>query len=307
MMSRIPADYVYVDDERLDRYTTQITSPVRYDKVPTFSAQIGFVPNVQLKQERVQRDLTQSEKIRILLDHLEKLHAVKEGRVRTGWGRRLEEDEVFRLETCTASHVFIPPTTPEDLAGKRYALPAEESEEGLLLPLKRSEREREMDRARRARQEERARLIEAARREIAEFQGLHLWISHSRYSAPLTTIPEPETQLLLVAGFRRDDQAFAPAHSAYSALVGLFDEVSDLRRSILFEVESRIRSNPGAEFQQRFLADPFGALRSVGAPDDPPRTIRTLYRVRQVLGYGTPQGEAVATIGYPIFIAAEGA
>jgi hypothetical protein len=100
-------EYLYVDEQRLDTYFEQISSPVTYDKVPTWNAEIGFTgPKAGGAQQRFARPYTTHEKIAKFTEYLE-----DEGLV--GHGRATEDvvqdpKELFRLETCLAKRVFIP-------------------------------------------------------------------------------------------------------------------------------------------------------------------------------------------------------
>jgi hypothetical protein len=52
-------EYLYVDDKRLDSYFEQISSPVTYDKVPEWNAEIGLTgPKGGGKQVRFARPFT---------------------------------------------------------------------------------------------------------------------------------------------------------------------------------------------------------------------------------------------------------
>ena len=84
-------EYLYVDDKRLDSYFEQIFSPVTYDKVPEWDAEIGLTgPKGGGKQVRSARPFTTPEKIPTLTKHLEDEELVTSGR---GPGK------IFRIET----------------------------------------------------------------------------------------------------------------------------------------------------------------------------------------------------------------
>ena len=76
-------DYVYVEDNRLNRYFEQISSPVKYETVPIWSGEFSLTgPKAGGTQARFPREKTQHEKISELTEHLEKEHLVEAGRLR---------------------------------------------------------------------------------------------------------------------------------------------------------------------------------------------------------------------------------
>jgi hypothetical protein len=98
-------EYLYIDEERLNTYFEQISSPVRYDKIPMWNAEISLTgPKAGGAQQRFARPYTTHEKISELTEYLK-----DEGLV--AYGRASTEDnlERFRIETCQAKRVFIPP------------------------------------------------------------------------------------------------------------------------------------------------------------------------------------------------------
>jgi hypothetical protein len=99
-------EYLYVDDQRLEAYFEQISSPVTYDKVPTWNAEIGFTgPKAGGAQQRFARPYTRHEKISKLTKYLEDEGLVEYERA----DRPISDAEkAFRLETCQAKRVFIP-------------------------------------------------------------------------------------------------------------------------------------------------------------------------------------------------------
>jgi hypothetical protein len=99
------AEYLYLDECRLDSYFEQISSTVAYDKVPVWNVALGLMgPSAKACQVRHARPFTTHEKIRVLCGYLEKKCLVHNGRPQhTG------DDYVFRLEKCVARRMHIPP------------------------------------------------------------------------------------------------------------------------------------------------------------------------------------------------------
>ena len=98
-------EYLYVDAKRLDTYFEQISSPVTYDKVPVWEASLTITsPGAKGSQQRFARPFTTHEKISKLTEHLEDKGLV-------GYGRATAQTRgtMFRIETCRAKRVFIPP------------------------------------------------------------------------------------------------------------------------------------------------------------------------------------------------------
>jgi hypothetical protein len=101
-------EYLYVDEKRLDSYFEQISSPITYDKIPTWKISLNLTgPTVEGGHERQSRQFTKHEKITTLLKHLEKNGLVDT--YRPSGRERWDTAQVFRLETCRALRVFIPP------------------------------------------------------------------------------------------------------------------------------------------------------------------------------------------------------
>jgi len=306
-VSRVPKDLIYVDQPRLDHYAEQMASSVKQRRPFAWTLKLGLSPSLEIKSEQGVEPLSNSKKIRVLLEGLAAESVLHLGRVST-YRARLERDDVFRVEDATVFHAFVPPLTAEALAVARYGRVAQERpEDDVERAPMRPGGDLLEERARWGRVAARERMIELARREIADFKGLHLWLSHPWYDPRREPTGHPEPQLLLVADLKRGDLEIAPGGSAFSALVGLFDEVGDVNLSVLAPVTEQAR-NPASGFHRRFLADPREALESVGVRCGEPRPVETLYHVRRVVGYRTPGGhEAVTTVAYPIYIAAVGA
>jgi hypothetical protein len=101
-------EYLYVDEKRLDTYFEQISSPVTYEKVPEWNAEISITgPKAGGKQARFARPYTTHEKISALTKHLEDKGLVEYER--PGAKKAKDLGRMFRIERCRAKRVFIPP------------------------------------------------------------------------------------------------------------------------------------------------------------------------------------------------------
>jgi hypothetical protein len=99
------AEYLYLDECRLDSYFEQISSTVAYDKVPVWNVALGLMgPSAEARQVRHARPFTTHEKIRVLCDYLARKCLVRNGRP-----QHEGDDYVFRLEKCVARRMHIPP------------------------------------------------------------------------------------------------------------------------------------------------------------------------------------------------------
>jgi hypothetical protein len=111
--------YLYVDERRLDAYFEQISSPVTYDKVLVWEASLTITsPGAEGSQQRFARPYTTHEKITKLTKHLEDKGLVAYERPGYQDPVDIEDREAFRIETCRAKRVFIPPDhgQPPDVA-----------------------------------------------------------------------------------------------------------------------------------------------------------------------------------------------
>jgi len=64
-------EYLYIDERRLNSYFEQISSPVKYDKVPVWKASISLTgPNAEGQQARFARPYTKHEKIEKLNEYV---------------------------------------------------------------------------------------------------------------------------------------------------------------------------------------------------------------------------------------------
>jgi hypothetical protein len=282
-------EYLYVDEKRLDYYIGQIGAPVAFDKVPRWTVSFSIAgPKVEGTQERPPRPLTIGEKINRLMDHLHtNKDSLGEGRAgREALGLR-SVTRVFRLETCEAVKVFIP------LMSAKKRRQADQMAETQFFDSFQTAVRKTAKRLDSVYPEGRA----------AGFTGLNLWFSDKQLGPDqlgLATLG----QLLLVVDFPHDDLAHYGQFSAYSVLHGLLNELrSDLERTVLHPASTQRPELPGS-FQQLFARAPVRTLLEIGANVAPPRVIKTLYRVREVVPYLDPSEdkEKVATFGYPIFI-----
>jgi hypothetical protein len=286
-------EYLYVDQERLDTYFEQISSPITYDKVPMWNAEISLIgPKAGGAQQRFARPYTTHEKILRLIVYVEDEGLVGYGRAdgqKIGLGGASSEgnEKEFRIETCRAKRVFIPPNhgQPPGVGELKVWISA--------VPRTPQDVEEQND-----------------RRARGEWPGRDLFLPGNLY---------------LLEDYRRADEPRHDRMSSYSALslmIGDFPlpghgddhphrQYFEGLRSLRSPLERRDwpdLSNEEVQFWRAFFWDPARALlERLGAQVGPERTIRTLYRVRVHF----PEEELawtngvfdVATFGYPIFIA----
>jgi hypothetical protein len=290
--------YFYLDLERLASYAGQLGSRKIREKIAKWTVQFGVTP-VSGTQDEVLRDPTVHEEVERLLAEGPKDGTLTPGRVA---GRKAfnGRQKGLRLETCRASNVFLPHAEPESLVRKDDFLNPEilGHEPLRQVGFQQWSTNEALKRAaeRRWRQK-----VEEVRAELASFKGVSLWWSDS------AGVPG-EGELFLVTGSKHhvNAEGFAPS-SAYTALTALFFEIGpELRRTALHTIGDRdLSASYPSALQDRYLADPLEWFRAFGARVGPARTITTLYELRDMVLYRDRHGEeAIATIGYPIFIAA---
>lgn len=103
-------EYVYIDGRRLDTYFQQMSSPVTYDKVPTWKVSLSLAgPTGEGVQARPARPYTAQEKIAAVLEHLSKHEMLLRGPLDDD--ERWRDERVFCLDTITATRVLVPPRT----------------------------------------------------------------------------------------------------------------------------------------------------------------------------------------------------
>lgn len=296
-------DYLYVDDERLDKYVQEFGSPVSVQKERQKGVEIGWMPKVTFSQSEKPVPLTRPEKIDYLLENLRKYDLLTETQFS---GNEVFGDhaKAFHLETCQAVKTFIDAALPETMIPSSSELSAEVDEIFGIDLLEKNPQESERRKKQFLKKQKEAALARA-REEIGDFNGLNIWIS-DRHHIRLSTA-ESRGQLFLIVGFPKKDYSgvFFERWSAHSAFAGLLKELGPyFAKSVLHNVASE-HDNPTSNFQNSFLADPLGTLRSFGARVGDWRRIKTLYRVRSAILYKELDDDigSIATIGYPIFVA----
>jgi hypothetical protein len=314
-------EYLYVDEERLDTYFEQISSPVTYDKVPMWNAEIGMLgPKAGGAQQRFARPYTTHEKISTLTEHLENAGLVGYGRA--GGDDVASEPRVFfRMETCRAKRVFIPPNHGQPLeigaltlwisSVSRTREEIEAIREDFTAILK-NPRQWEGMRSLSSRRPGNLYLLEDYR----YADGERITFGASPYSAlslligldqqgPLTPSyqgPRYFKNLTRPDYNKRLDPAWVePDTAEMEPDAKRILEESNLPDTDKEHIERHIT------FMGHFLIDPASALAQIGAQIAPERRIRTLYRVRAFfaeaeLAWNYDWWEQ-ATFGYPIFIA----
>ena len=66
------AEYLFLDEPRIERYFQQISAPVRYDKLPVWKVALGLTgPSVEGTQSRPAREFSLNEKIEEVVRHME--------------------------------------------------------------------------------------------------------------------------------------------------------------------------------------------------------------------------------------------
>lgn len=102
-------EYLYLDEQRITAYHDQISSPVTYDKVPTWKFSIGLTnTGVEGTQTRFARDVTLHEKLDKVITHLRTAGLLMHGRPST----RNRAAGVFGHETLNARKLRLPKAEP---------------------------------------------------------------------------------------------------------------------------------------------------------------------------------------------------
>lgn len=284
-------EYLHIDVPRLNSYVEQLNLHTKRVKIPKWSAKLGVLPEVTATQEEQLRDPTNHEKIEQLTHFLRQNRLLASGRF---IGREVfaEKPPQFGIETTEAVKVFLPVAKPEDLLDELDLSDVEDDQAkgpfARWMPKSPAKQYKEQ--------------LERVRKKMAGFRGITLWVSNGLAAA--RTPAQRSAQLYLMVGFPKDDVNHVTAFSAYSALSGLFfDLKSDLQKTVLRVVSGLDLRMPS--HQTEFLRDPIAWLQSTGAEVGAPRQIETLYRVRAAVLYRASTGnEAIATIAYPLFVAA---
>jgi hypothetical protein len=98
-------EYLYVDMRRLDSYVEQIRSPITYDKIPMWSAELSLSgPRASAAQSRQARPWTTSEKVQIFLDYLSSSKRLVSG---TPFVFK-DGGPLFCVQICHAFPILIP-------------------------------------------------------------------------------------------------------------------------------------------------------------------------------------------------------
>lgn len=100
-------EFLFVDKRRLDSYFEQIEAPVAYDKVPVWTAELGFPTGARAmgSQNRHARQWTTYEKLKAVIKYLKENKLLESERER----RKTDKATEFRFEICEARKAFIPP------------------------------------------------------------------------------------------------------------------------------------------------------------------------------------------------------
>ena len=270
-------EYLYVDDARLDAYIEQIGSPVTYDKVPVWKAELGLTgPKAAASQERRARALTRHEKIVALLEHLEQGDLIDTKRVSGRAWRQLETNN-FIYESCTASKVFIPRKSGAELGGVTlWVCPA------LLQP----------------KDESKSPDLESF--SYGEGPGLLCLLEDFRKSdeTPFSGYQESTYTIL-------ESIILAIGEELNTLVVAdLFSEGA-IGRSGRYDAWDRAQPH-----MEKFVKDPLTMLENAGGRVTKPRRIRVLYRIRE---FGPEEGDeglnefasSTSVFGYPIFVSAD--
>jgi hypothetical protein len=99
------AEYLFVDDVRLDTYFQQISSPVAYDNVPVYNGSLALTgPRVGTETQNHPRAFTLHEKLETVVDYLKRGEFVATSRQAVDQNKQ----HVFRLETCRGTRALLP-------------------------------------------------------------------------------------------------------------------------------------------------------------------------------------------------------
>ena len=99
------AEYLFIDQPRLDTYFEQISDPVAYDKVPVWKVVLGLTGlSAETTQSRLGRAYTNHEKLTRLVRYLKDKEQLGTGRV----AHPFHYDKPFTLESMTARRAHIP-------------------------------------------------------------------------------------------------------------------------------------------------------------------------------------------------------
>jgi hypothetical protein len=286
-------DYLYIDHVRLDNYEEQISNPRIYDKVPEWKVGLSLTGlSGEGAQKREARSRTVTEKIQLLVDHLEKNKELYRGRIKWSGNRDLPK---FRLETCTAIPIRVPRVRHprSDHSSDELVLWASDDGTSRLFLLQddgRSDDPKDYS-------------LRSA------FNTLLLL-----YESGVVLSREHDSEYM--SGKRARLEAQVCKEKRRSGGSGMrLDRAQDLGfegEQIYAEVDRRLEAdtsliNPHDEkLKQDFAVNPVATLRKLGAHASSSRTIETLYVVRDVYVERADSAEVEprgVTFGYPIYIA----
>jgi len=318
------AEYIYVDQKRLNSYFEQVSSPVKYEKISVWGFEWSITgPKASGSQSRPSRPYTEHEKISTVLANLSRLNAPSA----TEQSRSIPD---FEFSALVGVRAFIPPEASLNPSFKGLALwlcHEMESFNGQFdIYLIEDFRK----------QDELANLWSGNSALWMLLGELPKGISNHVISAPIDTevterriegpaslfdeLSRPEGAIvkLQAAGYLTD-AATAGRFSRYMGRLSF--EVRDRLNRYECEVigpESAIRPpseqankdktvillsrDKRMEAAARFATDPKGVLKEWGAAVGPERKIDSLYRIRHVMIEESVEDHRSAVIGYPIFV-----
>ncbi len=103
-------EYLYVDVPRIERYFQQLSSPVKYDKIPIWKVALSLTgTSAETSQSRPGREFTEHEKIEKVVESIEADRLVANFRTPFGmlWENDISYEVPFVRETITARRVQI--------------------------------------------------------------------------------------------------------------------------------------------------------------------------------------------------------
>lgn len=265
------AEYIFIDEPRLDKYVEQFTSETTSDKAPVWKALSSIRgPAAEGRQQRFARSLTTHEKLTTLLQYLRQEDLVAEGRpTRSTAEARLkqierfwetgeefdEEDEgakeiPFRLENCLARRIRI--QLPTFKLPDKYRKNLTENTNSL---------------------------------------DINIWLSWPDQNQISDEAHHKENEnepsqlpgiLYLLEGSPDDDEYWFVVGAVFKVV-----EVSNkLFSFILLHPDSKRDQEKVFRQVKSFSVSPFSTFETLGASVGPERRIKTLYRVRDTFTAG---------------------
>jgi hypothetical protein len=302
-------DYIFVDHARLDSYVEQIASPSTYDKVPVWSWGLSLTgPKVEGKEDRKERERTTSEKINLLLNHLEKIGHLAQGRIQGP--TYFDHTYSFRIETCQVVTVQIRSSSLKQSEAAdlvlwvsealykdpfHFSMNKESPEPHRLFLLKGTSKNDDTTYSAKSAYSTLLQLYEEGVSLSREFDE--------------TFMSDLRAKKLKEVLRKRKLKTFTPRRSS---VIGTFGE--DDPEQMEQEVDEQLRADPSIvnphdeELKREFATNPLGAFRRMGASLGDLRVVEALYRVRAA--YMETQlpdrPPAIITFGYPIFVSVAG-